>query len=107
MQFLQKTLYQKKAKGSYHHLAVWKHHHHHNEYNVDNNNYNNNIKNTVSATHTQGRSISFTCSNKSGVYYHQLYLIFQESILVFRHYSSLLKTISCGILLNHKMAPFL
>ena len=39
------------TKKSYHHLAILKHHHHNNEYNVDNNNYNNYIKNTISPSH--------------------------------------------------------
>ena len=87
-------------------LPILKHHHHNNEYHVDNYNYNNNIKNTVPATHTQERSISSPCSNRSGVHYHQLYFLFLQSILVFRNYSSFLKTISFGMLLNHIIAPF-
>ena len=74
------------TKRSCHHLAISKHQHHNNEYNVDNNDYNNNVKNIVSATHTQERSISCPHSNISGIQYHQLQdLIFQAIpiILVF------------------------
>ena len=69
------------TKRRYYHLAILKHQHHSNEYNADNNNYKN-VKNTVSATHTQERSISFPHSNSSGIQYHQLskILFFKQSI---------------------------
>ena len=70
------------TKTSYHHLLILKHQHHNSEYNVDTNNYNNNVKNTVSATHTRERSISSLHSNRSGIQYHQLSknLLFKQSI---------------------------
>ena len=94
------------TKRSYHHLATLKHHHHSNEYNVDNNDYNNNVKNTVSATNTQERSISSPHSNGSSIQYHQL-----SKILFFcnpcqPNHSSLLRTARCGNLPNHRIIAF-
>ena len=61
---------------------ILKHQHHNNEYNADTNNYNNNVKNTVSAKHAQERSIFSARSNRSGIHYHQLpkILLFKQSI---------------------------
>ena len=61
---------------------ILKHQHHNSEHTVDTNNYNNNVKNTVSATHTQERSISSLYSNRSRIQYHQLskILLFKQSL---------------------------
>ena len=101
-------LYQQQPKeiAITHHLAILKHHHCDYEYNVDNNNYNNNIKNTVSATHTQERSISSPYSNSSGIQYYQLSKILFFSNPSQPSHSSLLRTTRCGILLNHRITAF-
>ena len=75
-------LYQQQPKEVTITFAILKHQHHNNGYNVDTKNYNNNVKNTVSSTHTQERSVSSPYSNRSGIQYHQLskILYFKQSI---------------------------
>ena len=93
-------------KRSYHHLAILKHHHHNNECNVDNNSYNNNVKNTVSATHIHERSISSPHSNRNGIQYDQLSKILFFSDPSQPNHSSFLRMTTCGILLNYRITAF-
>ena len=69
------------TERNYHLLAILKHQHPNKEYNIDNNNYDNNVETTVSATHTQVRSISSPHSNRNGIQYHQL-----SKILLFKQF---------------------
>ena len=74
-----------KTRRNYHHLVILKHRHH-NEYNVDNNNYNNNIKNTVSAAHKDllllpaPTEVVFNTTNSPGFYSSAIH--FSQIILV-------------------------
>ena len=56
----------KTAQNSYNYLAILKSHHNNNKHNNNNNNNNN----TVSATHTQEKSISSPHSNRSSILCH-------------------------------------
>ena len=91
-------------------LTTKKHDHHNNEYSFDNNNkFNNNAKDTVSATHTQERSIDlflFPHSNRSSNQYHYLSKILFFSNPSQPNRSSLLRTTRCGILFNHRITAF-
>ena len=91
-------------------LTTKKHDHHNNEYSFDNNNkFNNNVKDTVSATHTQERSIDlflFPHSNRNSNQYHYLSKILFFSNPSQPNRSSLLRTTRCGILFNHRITAF-
>ena len=94
------------TKRNNHHLEIFKHQHHNNEYKIDTNNYNNIVKDTVSATHTRGKSISSPHSYRSDIQYHQLSKIYSSNNSSQPKHSTLLRTARCGILLNYRITAF-
>ena len=87
------------TKRSYHHLEILKHQHHNKKYNTDNNNYNNNFQDTVSATHTQERSIFFPAPIEVAFNTNSP-RFFSSSNPSQPNHSSLLRSTRCGIPLD-------